>query len=482
MSPRPPYIPLYHVPSSSSAKGRMFTPPPSPQPPQTVDNGPAPPTYHHPSGSRESLSVSEAGPSRSRSTSPSPLLKPIRTVAYDLTNVPLLSPPPRGNREELKRQAGRRAKWTSILVVPLVLILVAATTRCLAHPVFLDLIDGQSPTPERAWDWKVHRHKREPQAPASSSSGLAFPSTGSATSEGAPTTTTSSDSNDAVPTIPAEDPVLPTPFPQPLDTLGANFSTLACQNFFINMTQTEAFRSCRPFSMLLQSSNAFIQAQTNLTLLNTIIWGTCNTKLTSDTCVANLNWFATQMQTECSQELDEDNATVEDTLKGLLAFPVMRQAGCLADQTTNTYCYLEAVRNTNPSDVFYYQLPLGLAVPNNTKPTCSACTKSLMSLFDAALPDPASAKSALGSANSTNSTTGTPIANGTTGNVQSVTTTVAALASVYGPAATIASQACGSGYVTIENASTSGAGPMLLVHVWAAAVAIALASGMALLH
>lgn len=163
----------------------------------------------------------------------------------------------------------------------------------------------------------------------------------------------------------------------------------------------------------------------------------------------------------------------------------MRQAGCLADQTTNAYCYLEAVRNPNPSDVYYYQLPLGLAVPNNTKPTCSACTKSLMSLFDAALPATASAKSALsgGGGSSTNATNSSmPIANGTTGNVQSVTTTVAALASVYGPAAKIASQACGAGYVTVENATTSGAGRMMLVHVWAAAVAIVLASGMALLH
>ena len=63
-----------------------------------------------------------------------------------------------------------------------------------------------------------------------------------------------------VPTIPATPPVLPTPFPQPLDqTLNQNYSTVSCQNFFTNMTQSPAFRSCRAFSLLSQSSNAFIQ-------------------------------------------------------------------------------------------------------------------------------------------------------------------------------------------------------------------------------
>jgi hypothetical protein len=254
---RPLHIPLYHTHFS---KTRMFTPPPSPQPPHV---GPAP------SSSSDSLSTasagSVAGPSRSRS--PSPLSRPIRTPAYDFDAVPLLSPPPPGKREELKRKIGRRTKWASILVVPLVLILVAATTRYLAHPAVLDVLGTRSPTPESVWDWNMH--KRHPQGlaedsnPPSSSlpSSLEFPTAASSSTSSASTVSASaaSASSGAIPTVPSTDPVIPTPFPQPFDSLGQNFSSLACQNFFINMTQTEAFRSCRPFSLLLQSSNDFIQ-------------------------------------------------------------------------------------------------------------------------------------------------------------------------------------------------------------------------------
>lgn len=63
----------------------------------------------------------------------------------------------------------------------------------------------------------------------------------------------------------------------------------------------------------------------------------------------------------------------------------MRSAGCLADPSTNTYCYLDAVHNSNPSDTYFYSIPLGVSIPNNTIASCSACTKSLMTLYYDAL-------------------------------------------------------------------------------------------------
>jgi hypothetical protein len=63
----------------------------------------------------------------------------------------------------------------------------------------------------------------------------------------------------------------------------------------------------------------------------------------------------------------------------------MFNTGCLADTTYNSYCYVSAVANPNPADVYFYQLPLGIGLPKNTKLTCSDCTKSLLTLYEAAL-------------------------------------------------------------------------------------------------
>ena len=63
----------------------------------------------------------------------------------------------------------------------------------------------------------------------------------------------------------------------------------------------------------------------------------------------------------------------------------MRNAGCLPDQTTNSYCFVEAAHSTNPSDLYFYQLPIGISFPNNTTPSCSSCTKSLLGLYAQAL-------------------------------------------------------------------------------------------------
>lgn len=58
------------------------------------------------------------------------------------------------------------------------------------------------------------------------------------------------------------------------------------------------------------------QTQTNLTLLNSVIWGTCNTPTPYEQCKSNMAWFATTIQTACSQELRDGNAMAVDALTG----------------------------------------------------------------------------------------------------------------------------------------------------------------------
>lgn len=93
---------------------------------------------------------------------------------------------------------------------------------------------------------------------------------------------------------------------------------------------------------------------------------------------------------------------------GLLSYTLMRNVACLADPTTNAYCYVEAVNKA--SDLYFYNLPFGLSLPNATVPSCSACTKNVMSLF-------------------------------------SQNQNLTMLAGVYAPAATLANEKCGTGYV-----------------------------------
>jgi hypothetical protein len=63
----------------------------------------------------------------------------------------------------------------------------------------------------------------------------------------------------ALPTIPSSPPPLPSTFPQAFDSIiTQNFTSPSCLNFFNNMTSSNDFRQCRPFSFLYSTSSTFI--------------------------------------------------------------------------------------------------------------------------------------------------------------------------------------------------------------------------------
>lgn len=112
---------------------------------------------------------------------------------------------------------------------------------------------------------------------------------------------------------------------------------------------------------------------------------------------------------------------------GLLSYTLMRNTACLADPTTNAYCYVEAVNKA--SDLYFYNLPFGHGLPNSTVPSCSACTKSVMSLYS---------------------------------QNQNLTT----LAGVYASAASLANEKCGAGYVQIKAVNGVGGEPVAMFSSW----------------
>jgi len=219
--------------------------------------------------------------------------------------------------------------------------------------------------------WGLHKRHPSPQHPD-------VPHQARATNDPSPSVTT-------VPTIPTNPP-LPTPFPQPFDTtLSNNFSTQACSDFYTNMTLSLQFRQCRPFGLLTEYSSQFIDAQINVTSLNNMVWGTCNTVLDGSTCATNMDRFASSLETQCATELTQRNLFVAKTLQGLRLYGVSRKAGCQSNPATNIYCYTQAATLPDPSDLYFYQVQFGLNIPNNTKPSCSSCTKSLMNLYVSAI-------------------------------------------------------------------------------------------------
>ncbi|KAF8348712.1 hypothetical protein F5887DRAFT_1129780 [Amanita rubescens] len=281
----------------------------------------------------------------------------------------------------------------------LFLILVAViTTRYFSHPAALDfIVHGPSQWSNTAGYHQphvLHRDVRWTTAAtsivstvtrtASSTGGLA---TGSGTTTLPPTATSALPvSAQAVPTVPPSPPVIPSPFPQPFSAgIPTDGMTVSCVNFFSNMTNSLSFWACRPFSLLMQSSDDFVNAQTNLTLLNELVWGTCNPTPGEGQCIDNLGWFADQLQLSCPRELQSDTPIAADTLTALQAYGLMYNTACIVDPSTNAYCYIEAAHNSNPADLYLYQLPIDIAFPNSATPTCSSCSKDILNMYLAAL-------------------------------------------------------------------------------------------------
>lgn len=291
-----------------------------------------------------------------------------------------------------KRRTGRRFRW-AVLIVPLVLVFITASTRYLIHPAAFDVFSSPasgewSEVLAQSKDWRLH--KRHPH-PLSDGPRDQIPSVSSAASTSgnslAPSPSPTVTAPLSIPTIPSAPPVLPTPFPQPFDSqLTLNFSSVSCLQFFTNMTNSDAFRRCRPFSLLSQNSATFIDTQSNLTLMNTLVWGTCNTNLGTNQCNANMGWFASTLESACDGDLKDKNSLAEDTLTALNAYQLLYEAACAPDPQSNTYCYIDAVANASPADLYLYQLPLGIPLPDDARNfSCSTCSKGLLNTYVTAL-------------------------------------------------------------------------------------------------
>ncbi|KAF5343163.1 hypothetical protein D9758_017054 [Tetrapyrgos nigripes] len=336
----------------------------------------------------------------------------------------------------------RRRLWPPLLI-PLVLFLIAGCTRWMRHPAVIDLVVGSEDGS------LLGIHKRHPSASIS----FPTPSSTSASTSTSPSASTSP-SNQPVPTIPssASPPPLPTPFPQPWDqsSLSLNFSTQGCYNFFLNMTNADSFRSCRSFGMLQSFSDSFVDAQTNVTLLNEVLWGTCNPPDGADTCTNTLRDWVDGIMASCGQEWDERNEIVVQTRVALLAYPLLLSTSCLPLSNTNTYCYVSSIAQgpSSVSDIYLYSLPLGIPFPDSAKPSCGPCERDLLGSFGSWL----------------NSTSFSTTSSATTSDTDPTldpddTSPAVGLKKTYADAVQVVEGVCGEGFVT-SGSTAGGSGPV----------------------
>jgi hypothetical protein len=129
-----------------------------------------------------------------------------------------------------------------------------------------------------------------------------------------------------------------TVLPQPFDTsLGNNFTSESCPRFFNNFLSDETFRSCYPFSLLLQTSHGFFQAEKSFFQTTVALEAGCSVDFR--VCNNLMQSLASQLKSEssCLNDFNAENQIVMQAYKGLIAYPVMYQAACLHDDNGD-YC------------------------------------------------------------------------------------------------------------------------------------------------
>lgn len=146
------------------------------------------------------------------------------------------------------------------------------------------------------------------------------------------------------------------------------------------------FKACLPFSLLLQNSNSFFQAEKSLVTVSQALDATCAANVTSCKDVMQTYARGLRADTGCGADFGLQNPLVLQAYNGFTAYEPLYYAGCLKSTSNgNNYCFANAVTNTSsPTDPYVYYLPLGINLPGGSRPTCDECLVNTMHIFQQA--------------------------------------------------------------------------------------------------
>jgi hypothetical protein len=216
------------------------------------------------------------------------------------------------------------------------------------------------------------------------------------------------------------------PLPSPLDgSLSANFSnggsgTNNCPVFINAFLSNPTFKECYPFSMLLQGSQSFFEAEKSLVSITQVLDASCSANVTS--CNVYLTQLAKNLtdSANCGTDFQLGNQVVVQSYLAMVSYQTLYSASCLKNQGTSAYCFANAVTNqTTPSNVYFYFLPLNNTLPTDFPterlPSCSWCLAQTMGIYQSAAANRALpiANTYLSAAQEVNSICGSSFANAT---------------------------------------------------------------------
>jgi hypothetical protein len=177
--------------------------------------------------------------------------------------------------------------------------------------------------------------------------------------------------------------IAPSALPSPFDSsLGSNFTSQACPDFFDSFLSNTTFQACVPVSLLLQNSKSFFSAARSPGVMTETLNAACAASLPM--CQPLMSYLASELisDSHCGADYQNQNPLVCQAHAGLVAYQAVYQATCLKSTETGNYCFADAITNQlNPSDSYPYYTAVGLNLPPASHPTCSKCLENTMSIF-----------------------------------------------------------------------------------------------------
>lgn len=129
---------------------------------------------------------------------------------------------------------------------------------------------------------------------------------------------------------------------------------------------------------------SFFSATKSLPAITRALDATC--AVVEPACTTLLSSFASDLREDsnCGSDYRRQQPVVLSAYNGLVSYSPLYRAGCEKDGKGN-YCFANAIQNmTSPTDSYPYYLPLGIALPGGSQPTCSDCLKRTMDIFNQA--------------------------------------------------------------------------------------------------